>query len=62
VGDDLGISEGGPLAMWRLRSSPAIEQIKAYQNIKAVCMCLSFGNPEHWSIVGCAATTGDKLE
>jgi hypothetical protein len=34
--------------MWRLGTAPAIELIKAYQNIKVVCVFLSFRNPEHW--------------
>ncbi len=32
--------------MWKFGSDPTIELIKAYQNIKAVCVCLSFGNME----------------
>ena len=32
--------------MWRLGSGPTIELFKAYQNVKAVCICLSFGNLE----------------
>ena len=42
-----GILEGNGLAMWRLGSGPAIELFQAH-NIKAVCMHLSFRNPEHW--------------
>lgn len=34
--------------MWRLGSGPFIELFKTYKNIKALCMCLSFRNPEHW--------------
>lgn len=30
-------------------SGPAVELFKAYIDIKAVCMCLSLRNTEHWS-------------
>lgn len=29
-----------------VKSGPAVELFKAYKNIKAVYLCLSFGNPE----------------
>jgi len=34
--------------MWRLGNHPLIELFKPYKNIKAVWVCLSFGNIEHW--------------
>ena len=44
VRNDMGISKGGGSAIWRLGSHPTIELFKEYKNIKAVYMCMSFGN------------------
>jgi hypothetical protein len=43
-----GILEEGALTMWRIGNGPTFELFKAYQNINAVCVCLSFRNLEHW--------------
>lgn len=46
--NNVGMSEGDSLATWRLGSGLAIELLKAYENIKAVCMWPSVVNIKHW--------------
>lgn len=46
VSNNLGISEEG-LATRRLGSGPETELFKAYHDIKAELVCISFRNPEH---------------
>jgi hypothetical protein len=47
--NNLRLSAGDGLTMWRLGSSPAVVLFKAYQYIN---VCLSFRNPEHWGSSG----------
>ena len=56
---------GCGLEIWRLERGLVIELIKAYKDIKTVCMCLLFKNPEHWSeergALHCAAGINLKI-